>query len=148
MANLEIPEDLDLSNLNDKQKIVLLDKVFFKILASETDMDFEDNLRTFLPKLLIKLATSEEMVRKKIMEIFVHINKRIKSRPNVLLPLDELLNMFNDPAYANLSFFANFSLIYIKLSFPRLANKDKASMVERLLSSLEEIGRASCRERV
>jgi hypothetical protein len=69
MANLDIPEDLDLSNLNDKQKIDLLDKVFFKILASETDLDFEENLHKFLPKLLIKLATSEEIVRKKVTRI-------------------------------------------------------------------------------
>jgi proteasome component ECM29 len=71
------------------------------------------------------------------MEIFVHINKRIKSRPNVQLPLDELLAMFNDPSLTSLSFFANFSLIYIKLSFPRLDNKNKALMVEKLLNSLE-----------
>jgi proteasome component ECM29 len=71
------------------------------------------------------------------MEIFVHINKRIKSRPNVQLPLDELLSMFNDPAYTNMAFFANFSLIYIKHGFPRLDNKNKAIMIERLLNSLE-----------
>ena len=44
----------------------MLDKVFFKILASETDIDFEDNLKTFLPKLILKLATNEEIVRKKV----------------------------------------------------------------------------------
>jgi proteasome component ECM29 len=71
------------------------------------------------------------------MEIFVHINKRIKSRPTVQLPLEELLSMFNDPTYSNMAFFANFSLIYIKLSFPRLSSKDKASMVEKLLNSCE-----------
>jgi hypothetical protein len=38
------------------------------------------------------------------MEIFVHINKRIKSRPNVQLPLDDLIENFNDAASANLSF--------------------------------------------
>ena len=92
---------------------MLLDKVFFKILASETDFDFEENLRIYLPKLLIKLATSEEIVRKKIMEIFVHINKRIKSRPTVQLPLDELLNMFNNPSFTNLAFFAvSFNILY------------------------------------
>lgn len=49
-----------------KEKITMLDKVFFKILASETDIDFEDNLKTFLPKLILKLATNEEIVRKKV----------------------------------------------------------------------------------
>jgi hypothetical protein len=38
------------------------------------------------------------------MEILVHINKRIKSRPNVQLPLEDLLQKFNDPDLASLTF--------------------------------------------
>lgn len=38
------------------------------------------------------------------MEILVHINKRIKSRPNVQLPLNDLIDKFNESADANLSF--------------------------------------------
>ena len=81
-----------------------MDKVFFKILASETDLDFEENLSIFLPKLILKLATNEDLIRKKVMEILVHINKRIKSRPNVQLPLEDLLTKFNDPDLASLTF--------------------------------------------
>ena len=40
------------------------------------------------------------------MEILVHVNKRIKSRPNVQLPLNDLLASFNDPHLAGLSFVA------------------------------------------
>lgn len=89
---------------------MLLDKVFFKILASETDLDFEENLAKFLPKLLLKLTVNEEIVRKKIIEILVHINKRIKSRPNVQLPLKDLLDQFNHPDLINSTFF---SVIFI-----------------------------------
>lgn len=89
MASLEIPEDLDLSNLTQKEKFLILDKVisnsklifinlqiisiflkhiklFFRVLSSETDLDFEESLKTFLPKLLLKLGTSEEVIRKKV----------------------------------------------------------------------------------
>lgn len=87
------------------EKIVLLDKVFFKILSSETDIDFEMNLETFLPKLLLKLGSAEDVVRKKIMEILVHVNKRVKSRPDVQLPFDQLIAIFNESAKTpNLSF--------------------------------------------
>ena len=86
------------------EKIVLLDKVFFKILTSENDLDFETNLNIFLPKLLLKLGTSEELVRKKVMEILVHINKRIKSRPNVQLPIEDLLEKFDQSAENDLPF--------------------------------------------
>ena len=82
-----------------------MDKVFFKILASETDYDFEENLAKYLPNLLLKLTLNEEIVRKKVMEILVHVNKRIKSRPSVKLPLDVLLARFNDPALMSSTFF-------------------------------------------
>ena len=128
MAGLEVNEDIDLSNLDDKrkqkqkpalaksnqfrtfpvvlisEKIIMLDKVFFKILTSENDLDFEANLNIFLPKLLLKLGTSEEFVRKKVLEILVHVNKRIKSRPNVQLPIDDLLDKFNQSAENDLAF--------------------------------------------
>lgn len=55
-----------LNNFTLIEKILLLDKLFFKILASESDYDFEDNLKIFLPKLLLKLTTNEEIVRKKV----------------------------------------------------------------------------------
>lgn len=93
-----------------------MDKLFFKILTSESDLDFEENLKNYLPKLLLKLTTNEEIVRKKIMEILVHINKRIKSRPAVQLPLEDLLQKFNDPNFSNLSFFA-VSLVFIFIFF-------------------------------
>ncbi len=38
------------------------------------------------------------------MEILVHINKRIKSRPDVQLPLEEMITIFNESAMSNLSF--------------------------------------------
>ena len=38
------------------------------------------------------------------MEILVHINKRVKNRPNVQLPIIEFLNQFNDSANKNQAF--------------------------------------------
>ena len=39
------------------------------------------------------------------MEILVHVNKRVKSRPDVQLPFDQLIAIFNDSAKElNLSF--------------------------------------------
>ena len=52
--------------IRETEKILLLDKVFFKILSSATDLDFEENLAIYLPKLIAKLATNEELIRKKV----------------------------------------------------------------------------------
>lgn len=139
-----------------------MDKVFFKILSSETDFDFEMNLETFLPKLLLKLGSAEDIVRKKIMEILVHVNKRVKSRPDVQLPFDQLIAIFNESAKtSNLSFvtvsdcmliylliknnsyflriitFKNFSLVYIKLGFPRLSTSRKTEILVHVLKCIE-----------
>lgn len=40
------------------------------------------------------------------MEILVNVNKRIKSRPNIQLALNELLDIFNDTNLSSLTFFA------------------------------------------
>ncbi len=93
-----------LKNFLNLEKIVTLDKLFFKILASDTDLDFQENLGIYLPKLIEKLATNEDIVRKKVMEILVHINKRVKSRPNVQLPIHDFLIQFNDSINKNQSF--------------------------------------------
>lgn len=100
-------------------------------------MDFEENLATYLPKLIEKLSTNEDLVRKKVMEILVHVNKRVKSRPNVQLPLNDLIYQFNQSALMNLSFVTNFSLIYIKLGVPRLDTTKKGEIIESLLACLE-----------
>ena len=93
------------------EKIITLDKLFFKILASDTDLDFEESLGKYLPKLVEKLSTNEELIRKKVMEILVHINKRVKNRPNVQLPINEFLKQFNNPANQNHSFVTVSSLL-------------------------------------
>jgi len=110
MAGLEISEDLDLSSLNQKGDLFYL--LFF-------------------------LGTSEDIIRKKIMEILVHINKRIRVRPDVRLPFNDLISIFNDSALKNLSFVTNFSLIYIKLAFPRLTPSEKAEQLGIVLKCIE-----------
>ena len=56
--------------LKKKEKILFLDKLFFKILATETDLDFQENLHVYLPKLIEKLSTNEEIVRKRLAKHF------------------------------------------------------------------------------
>jgi hypothetical protein len=42
-------------------------------LASESDLDFEDNLKIWLPKLILKLSTNEEIVRKKVSYLALYL---------------------------------------------------------------------------
>ena len=51
----------------------------------------QEAVSKFLPPVLLKLNSQNEGVRKKVMELLVHINKRIKNNNNIQLPVESLL---------------------------------------------------------
>ncbi|XP_076347189.1 proteasome adapter and scaffold protein ECM29 [Tachypleus tridentatus] len=118
-----------------QDELVLLERVFLRIGAAETDEQLQNALAKFLPPVLLKLSSPQEGVRKKVMELLVHINKRLKSRPLVQLPVEGLLLQYQDPAAT--SFIVNFTIIYIKMGYPRLEINKQIEMLSGLLSSLE-----------
>lgn len=77
---------------------VLLERVFFRLGSADTDEQLQASVCKFLPPVLLKLSSAQEGVRKKVMELLIHINKRIKSRPQVQLPVETLLLQYQDPA--------------------------------------------------
>ncbi len=48
----------------------------------------------YLPTILKKLCSTKEGVRKLVMEMLVHINKRIKTNRNVQLPVEHLVEIY------------------------------------------------------
>lgn len=72
--------------------------MFLRLGTAETDEQLQASVCKFLPPVLLKLSSGQEGVRKKVMELLVHINKRIKSRPQVQLPVEALLLQYQDPA--------------------------------------------------
>ncbi|XP_056628052.1 proteasome adapter and scaffold protein ECM29 isoform X2 [Triplophysa dalaica] len=102
---------------------------------AETDEQLQDIISKFLPPVLLKLSSVQEGVRKKVMELLVHLNKRIKSRPKVQLPVETLLVQYQDPAAA--SFVTNFTIIYIKLGYPRLEVSKQCELAPTLLTAME-----------
>ena len=76
--------------------------MFLRIVSTETDDAFQASLHKFLAPLLLKLASQHEVVRKKVMELLVHINKRLKSRPSVTLPIDHLMSQYKDPSNSSM----------------------------------------------
>ncbi|KZC10743.1 Proteasome-associated protein ECM29 like protein, partial [Dufourea novaeangliae] len=100
-----------------------------------TDEQLQTSVCKFLPPVLLKLSSSQEGVRKKVMELLIHINKRIKSRPQVQLPVEALLLQYQDPAAS--SFVINFTIIYIKLGYPRMEMHRQANLVPSVLNAIE-----------
>ncbi|KAA0722414.1 Proteasome-associated protein ECM29 -like protein [Triplophysa tibetana] len=112
-----------------------LERVFMRLGHAETDEQLQDIISKFLPPVLLKLSSVQEGVRKKVMELLVHLNKRIKSRPKVQLPVETLLVQYQDPAAA--SFVTNFTIIYIKLGYPRLEASKQCELAPTLLTAME-----------
>ncbi|XP_070194752.1 proteasome adapter and scaffold protein ECM29-like isoform X2 [Littorina saxatilis] len=114
---------------------VLVERVFLRIGSAETDDQLEGVLGRFLAPVLLKLNSADEGIRKKVMELLVHVNKRLKSRSKVLLPVDALLAMFQDPAAT--SFVTNFTILYIKMGYPRMEVEKQAELLPLLMGCLE-----------
>ncbi|XP_037090667.1 proteasome adapter and scaffold protein ECM29-like [Pollicipes pollicipes] len=119
-----------------QDELALVERVFLRIGSAESDEQLENALSKFLPPVLLKLSSTQEGVRKKVMELLVHVNKRLKSRPAVKLPVDTLLLQYQDPAAT--SFLKNFTVIYLKMGFPRLDLAKQAELAISMLISLED----------
>nr|XP_022915862.1 proteasome-associated protein ECM29 homolog isoform X1 [Onthophagus taurus] len=118
-----------------QDELVLLERVFLRVGSAETDEQLQNVVSKFLPPVLLKLASPEDAVRKKVMELLIHINKRIKTRPQVRLPVSTLLSQYQNPEAS--SFLINFTIIYIKMGFPRLTVEEQTDLVPNILNSLD-----------
>lgn len=88
------------------------------------------------------------------MEVLTHINKRLKARPKIQVPVKPILELYvqTESSYAMVSHglinlhkcntdplpipFQNFSIIYITMGFPRMTVAEQTDLVPLLLASL------------
>ncbi|XP_076874647.1 proteasome adapter and scaffold protein ECM29 [Brachyhypopomus gauderio] len=122
-------------NMAAQDELNQLERVFLRLGHAETDEQLQDIISKFLPPVLLKLSSAQEGVRKKVMELLVHLNKRIKSRPKIQLPVETLLVQYQDPAAT--SFVTNFTIIYIKMGYPRLDVAKQCELAPTLLTAME-----------
>ncbi|CAG5035645.1 unnamed protein product [Parnassius apollo] len=115
--------------------LLLLDRVFLRLGNADSDEQLESCLNRFLPPVILKLSSPYEQVRTKVMELLVHVNKRVKCRSYVQLPVQTLLQLYSDPS-AN-SFIINFTIIYITMGFPRMPRDKQIALAPSLLEAIE-----------
>lgn len=70
------------------------------------------------------------------MELLGDVTRRLRCRPNIQVPVHELLLSYNDPS--NSVFLVNFSHMYIRLGFPRLPLRQKIKLFPVLFASLSD----------
>lgn len=70
------------------------------------------------------------------MELLGDVTRRLKCRPNIQVPVQELFLTYNDPARQ--VFLVNFSHLYIVIGYPRLPFSQQAKLLPVLYASLTE----------
>ncbi|XP_055592523.1 proteasome-associated protein ECM29 homolog isoform X3 [Uranotaenia lowii] len=119
---------------NQAEELELLERVLLRLGCADTDEQLQNTVTKFLTPVLIKITSPHEAVRKKVMEILTHINKRLKSRNQIQLPLGPLLQQYQQ---SNSSFLINFAIIYITMGFPRLTIQEQTELAPSLMNCLE-----------
>jgi proteasome component ECM29 len=118
----------------EEKELELLERVFLRLGVAESDSQLEQALAKFLPPVLLKTASTRPAVRAKVLELLTHVSKRLKSRPAVQLPVEQLLAQFTD--HASSAALVNFSLIYLRQGYPRLPPTEQTRLLPSLLLSL------------
>ncbi|KAI9480308.1 MAG: proteasome stabiliser-domain-containing protein [Benjaminiella poitrasii] len=115
-------------------EVQLLENVELKLAMCNTDAQLEKTIQTFLPPVLLKLASNNSEAKKKVMEILSHINKRVKANNNIHLPFQALLNQFTDPSVS--TFVKNFTLIYLEMATSRMSPEETAEYLPAFLTGI------------
>ncbi|CAH8571582.1 unnamed protein product [Schistosoma turkestanicum] len=112
-----------------------IDRLALRISLADIDEQFEKILQKSLVFILKYLSKYEDH-RKKLMELLGDVTRRLKCRPNIQVPVHELLLSYNDPS--NSVFLVNFSHMYIRIGFPRLPIRQKIKLFPILFASLSD----------
>ncbi|MCO5551057.1 hypothetical protein L7F22_004554 [Adiantum nelumboides] len=117
----------------DEQEAML--ERFLTRLALTEDEKLENVLAKLLPFAISCLATRQS-TRQKVMDILMHINKRVKDQPSIKLPLRELLALYQNEKSEPIV--KNFSLVYLEMAFDRHP-KDDLDLAPELLKNLSQV---------
>lgn len=83
--------------LSEGQERSLVEKVDLRLVLAKDDAKFEQTLNTFLPPLLLKLASPYSSVRELVYESIKHITSRVNSHFRCKLPVRQLLQQVKKP---------------------------------------------------
>ncbi|XP_048584699.1 proteasome adapter and scaffold protein ECM29 isoform X2 [Nematostella vectensis] len=127
---------IKMADVTTQQDLESLERVFFRLCGAQTDEALEKTIGTFLAPLLLKVSSQNADVKKKVMELLTHINKRLKSRPKVQLPVNDLLSQYQNtevPAFVH-----NFTILYLRMGFPRLEVTKQVELAPLVVESIQQ----------
>ncbi|TVT99496.1 hypothetical protein EJB05_55165 [Eragrostis curvula] len=117
----------------DAEREEALDRILTR-LALADDARLAPLLARVLPYAITSLASPSPAVRKLVMDILSHINKRVKHRPDIQLPMLDLWKIYTESVSS--AMVRNFCVVYIEMAFERLPTEEKGSMAPDLLVNI------------
>ncbi|KAL9603353.1 MAG: hypothetical protein Q9219_001215 [cf. Caloplaca sp. 3 TL-2023] len=116
----------------EAKELNLVGKVELRIALTDSDKKLESLLNTYLPPLLLKLASEYVSVRNKVISVCQHINTRIKA-PQIRLPVVSLLKQYKDNVN---SLIRHFDILYIQQGLGRLPESERLSLFPILIDGI------------
>ncbi|PAN15915.1 hypothetical protein PAHAL_3G020000 [Panicum hallii] len=126
----------DAAEQTDAERLDALDRMLTR-LALADDARLAPVLARVLPYAITSLASPAPAVRKLVMEILSHINKRVKHRPEISLPMLDLWKIYTESA--SLAIVRNFCVVYIEMAFERLPTEEKGNIAPDFLTNISNI---------
>ncbi|TVU50759.1 hypothetical protein EJB05_02148, partial [Eragrostis curvula] len=130
----------------DAEREEALDRMLRR-LALADDVRLAPLLARVLPYAITSLASPAPAVRKlvrtphrsssspdSVMDILSHINKRVKHRPDIQLPMLDLWKIYTESVSS--AIVRNFCVVYIEMAFERLPAEEKGSIAPDLLVNI------------
>ncbi|XP_021317325.1 proteasome-associated protein ECM29 homolog isoform X3 [Sorghum bicolor] len=124
------------AELTDAERMDALDRMLTR-LALADDARLAPVLARVLPYAVTSLASPAPAVRKLVMEILSHINKRVKHRPEIPLPMLELWKIYTESTSSTMV--RNFCIVYIEMAFERLPTEEKGNIAPDLLINISNV---------
>lgn len=118
----------------EAKELTLVGKVELRIALTDSDTKLESILNTYLPPLLLKLASDHTNVRNKVISICQHINTRIKA-PQINLPVAGLLKQYKDNTNPLIR---HFDILYIQQGLERLQISDRLDLLPLLIDGIHK----------
>ncbi|RLM58427.1 hypothetical protein C2845_PM18G00010 [Panicum miliaceum] len=120
----------------DAERLDSLDRMLTR-LALADDARLAAVLARVLPYAITSLACPAPAVRKLVMEILSHINKRVKHRPEISLPMLGLWKIYTESASSTIV--RNFCVVYIEMAFERLPTEEKGNIAPDFLTNISNV---------
>ncbi|PAN41168.1 hypothetical protein PAHAL_8G022100 [Panicum hallii] len=120
----------------DAERLDSLDRMLTR-LALADDARLAAVLARVLPYAITSLASPAPAVRKLVMEILSHINKRVKHRPEISLPMLDLWKIYTESASSTIV--RNFCVVYIEMAFERLPTEEKGNIAPDFLTNISNV---------